>query len=193
MRLECVSRTHVGLRRKINEDSVFVDSERGLWAVADGMGGHEAGEIASTMATDALRCLPVAHAIDELAGRAVEALHQVNRELRTRQMGRASAVALGTTGRGGPSTMAHTVCSLAIVAAYCLGTRNPPIPRDPSLVQSLRRCRAAARKTAKRTSVPRSIRAPWRGRTIEAKSKREARPAINSVGKNDGMPGSCRP
>ena len=57
MRFECVSRTDVGLRRKINEDSVFADSERGLWAVADGMGGHEAGEVASNMVTDALRCL----------------------------------------------------------------------------------------------------------------------------------------
>src|SRR5215212_4088798 len=81
MRFECVSRTHVGLRRKINEDSVFVDSERGLWAVADGMGGHEAGEIASAMVTDALRCLPTARDVDELTGRAVEALRQVNREL----------------------------------------------------------------------------------------------------------------
>jgi len=81
MRFECVSRTHVGLRRKINEDSVFVDAERGLWAVADGMGGHDAGEIASTMVTDALRCLPPVADIDELANRAVESLRHVNREL----------------------------------------------------------------------------------------------------------------
>src|SRR3712207_4781684 len=81
MTFECVSRTHVGLRRKINEDSVFVDSERGLWAVADGMGGHEAGELASTMVVDALRCVPAANDADELAARAVEALRQVNREL----------------------------------------------------------------------------------------------------------------
>ena len=81
MRFECVSRTHVGLKRKINEDSVFVDTERGLWAVADGMGGHEAGEIASTMVTDALRCLPEAGDIDQLAAQAVETLGQVNQDL----------------------------------------------------------------------------------------------------------------
>jgi serine/threonine-protein phosphatase Stp1 len=81
MRFECVSRTHVGLQRKINEDSVFVDSERGLWAVADGMGGHEAGEVASNMVTDALRCIPGTNDIDELAAKAVDALRQVNREL----------------------------------------------------------------------------------------------------------------
>src|ERR1044072_1404005 len=81
MRFEAVSRTHVGLVRKINEDSVFADSERGLFAVADGMGGHEAGEIASTMVTDALRCLPEPRDLDVLANQAVETLREVNREL----------------------------------------------------------------------------------------------------------------
>ena len=81
MHIECVSRTHVGLQRKINEDSIFADPERGLWAVADGMGGHDAGEVASTMVTDALRCLPAASDVDELTGHAVDALQEVNREL----------------------------------------------------------------------------------------------------------------
>ena len=64
MRFECVSRTHVGLRRKINEDSDLRRSDRGLWAVADGMGGHDAGEVASAMVTDALRCLPMGVDLD---------------------------------------------------------------------------------------------------------------------------------
>lgn len=81
MRFDCASRTDVGLKRTINEDSILVETDRGLWAVADGMGGHEAGEIASTMVTDALRCLPDLADVDELAARAVEALQQVNREL----------------------------------------------------------------------------------------------------------------
>ena len=70
MRFECASRTHVGLRRKINEDSLFADPERGLWAVADGMGGHEAGEVASAMVVDALRCLPSTADVDQLANEA---------------------------------------------------------------------------------------------------------------------------
>ena len=81
MRFDCVSRTQVGLIRKINEDSMFADPERGIWAVADGMGGHEAGELASAMVVDALRCLPVGADIDQTAAQAVEALHQVNRAL----------------------------------------------------------------------------------------------------------------
>jgi serine/threonine protein phosphatase PrpC len=81
MRFECASRTNVGLKRKINEDSILVETERGLWVVADGMGGHEAGEIASNMVTDALRCLPAVADLDELARLALDALRQVNAEL----------------------------------------------------------------------------------------------------------------
>jgi serine/threonine protein phosphatase PrpC len=105
MRFECVSRTHVGLKRKINEDSVLADPTRGLWAVADGMGGHEAGEVASAMVTDALRCLPETDDIDELARSAVQALRQVNREL----------IDLAASGnRERKSTIGTTVVGLAI-------------------------------------------------------------------------------
>jgi protein phosphatase len=37
-----------------NEDALFVDDSLGLWAVADGMGGHESGEVASSLAIQAL-------------------------------------------------------------------------------------------------------------------------------------------
>jgi PPM family protein phosphatase len=48
-------RTDVGRGRPENEDSHLVDPEDGLYAVADGMGGHRAGEVASATAIDALK------------------------------------------------------------------------------------------------------------------------------------------
>lgn len=81
MAFECVSRTHVGLRRKVNEDSLLVRTERGLWAVADGMGGHEAGDVASAKVTEALLGLPIVYGLDALVDSAVEAMERVNQDL----------------------------------------------------------------------------------------------------------------
>ena len=47
VKLHSVARTDVGRRRQINEDALFRDDARGFYVVADGVGGHNKGEIAS--------------------------------------------------------------------------------------------------------------------------------------------------
>ena len=139
MAFECVSRTHVGLRRKVNEDSMLVRTDRGLWAVADGMGGHDKGDVASAMVTDALLHLPIVYGLENLVEAATEALTRVNREL----------IVLADSGESS-RTIGSTVVGLAIAGeqfrcfwagdsrAYRIrGDQIVQLTRDHSLVQDL--------------------------------------------------------
>jgi serine/threonine protein phosphatase PrpC len=81
MRFECVSRTHVGLRRKINEDSVLVRTEDGLWAVADGMGGHEGGEWASGRIVRELGRIDLALGYEDTCEEAAHAVVAANKQI----------------------------------------------------------------------------------------------------------------
>jgi protein phosphatase len=55
MHLEVFCQTDIGLRREQNQDSYLIDEALGLYVVADGMGGHRGGEVASAMAVQAVR------------------------------------------------------------------------------------------------------------------------------------------
>jgi protein phosphatase len=55
LRIEVAGETNVGMKRNHNEDNFSILEENGLYIVADGMGGHASGEVASQMAVDALK------------------------------------------------------------------------------------------------------------------------------------------
>lgn len=76
------ARCHVGLVRGVNEDAFLDRPERGLWAVADGMGGHDAGDLASGMVVAALDGLPSCMDLTNFVATARERLQDVNRRLR---------------------------------------------------------------------------------------------------------------
>jgi serine/threonine protein phosphatase PrpC len=139
MRFECVSRTHVGLKRKINEDSILVETGSGLWAVADGMGGHEAGEVASAAAVEALRGLTAIEGFDELVAQATEALRRANGELIALAQSNRSERTIGTTVVGIAIADGHFRCFWAGDSrAYRFrGGAIVRLSRDHSLVQDL--------------------------------------------------------
>ena len=60
--------SHLGLRRRRNEDAFLADVAAGAFAVADGMGGHPAGDVASRLVIDTLARLVAPESLDEAAG-----------------------------------------------------------------------------------------------------------------------------
>lgn len=76
------SRTHVGMVRSVNEDACLAMPEVGIWAVADGMGGHEAGDVASQMIVEGLRQIALPTEWPNLLEAVREQLQRVNQRLR---------------------------------------------------------------------------------------------------------------
>jgi serine/threonine protein phosphatase Stp1 len=74
--------THNGTKRKHNEDTWVDRPDLGIWAVADGAGGHQSGELASGMIAEALGSLPVELSVAELIGAVRERIAATHRALR---------------------------------------------------------------------------------------------------------------
>ena len=139
MGFDCAARTHVGLRRKLNEDAVLASTERGLWAVADGMGGPDAGEVASAMVIDVLSCLEANGDARARAAAAIAALETANTRLRQLANAFPDDRTIGSTVVGLVADPHQFTCFWAGDSrAYC--SRDGVIvqlTRDHSLVQEL--------------------------------------------------------
>lgn len=102
MQYTAASYSHTGMVRQINEDACLDLSSDGLWAVADGMGGHAAGDYVSCLIVDTLRGVPRLPALEDYARVLREQLAEVN------------AAVLEETERRGVAMMGSTVVLLAV-------------------------------------------------------------------------------
>jgi serine/threonine protein phosphatase PrpC len=124
-----VARSDVGRVRTVNEDRVLDRPDRALWAVADGMGGLSAGDVAATAAVAALDSLA------EVTEAAIaEALQHAN----------AAILAQGGGRSGATIVVAHVADGFATIfwagdsrAYHVRGTKVRQLTRDHSVVQDL--------------------------------------------------------
>ena len=139
MTCRSAARTHVGTVRRRNEDAVLERPEICLWAVADGAGGHERGDYASSRIITALRGVDARLSGLDLVKEVKRQLAEVNHELRAR------AAAMG------PNALIASMVAVLLVAdgqSCCLwagdsrlyrmrGAELCQLSRDQSHVQDL--------------------------------------------------------
>ncbi|MGX5840907.1 PP2C family protein-serine/threonine phosphatase [Mesorhizobium sp. ArgA1] len=87
--------SHKGCVRDHNEDSYLVEPQIGLWVVADGMGGHEAGEVASASIVEHLATIGIASSAPDLRARFEDRLNRAHAEIR--RISRSRGVTIGST------------------------------------------------------------------------------------------------
>lgn len=104
-----VAQTHVGLKRRVNEDAVLALPDHDIWLVSDGMGGHQAGDFASRLIVDAVATLP--QGLDPAAK-----MHA----LRDRIQGAHAAIRAEAQARGA-GTIGATVVALILARGHFVG------------------------------------------------------------------------
>ena len=134
--------THPGRVRSGNEDGFFASREQAVFAVADGMGGHEHGEVASHLALDTITRYAAALSVagpSDLANLLHDAVQEANTAILSQAVEQDARLRMGTT------LVLVTICGDRLYFAhigdsrlYLLrGTVFTQLTRDHSLVQSM--------------------------------------------------------
>lgn len=101
--------TNVGNVRDVNEDAILDLPQRGLWVVADGMGGHQAGDVASSSVVNSLANIGEFDSPSELVDTIEDQLIRVNYDL----------YSLSKQG-GSEQVIGSTISALVALPGYCL-------------------------------------------------------------------------
>lgn len=135
----CAAKTDTGKVRSINEDAILSRPDIGVWAVADGMGGHESGDLASQLIVDRLSGMRPPASLDAF----VEAMRTQLKEVNTTLCQMAQE-------RKRNSTIGSTIALLLALDGRCAvlwagdsrvyrlrNNRFEPVTKDHSQVQEL--------------------------------------------------------
>jgi len=78
---QCIAETHTGNVRPLNEDAFLESTDQGLWVVADGMGGHQAGDVASQLIVHHLKDFNAGRHLGKNVQELYNRIYQANNEL----------------------------------------------------------------------------------------------------------------
>jgi len=143
-------RTDIGKVRRQNEDAAWFDEQRGVFAVADGMGGHLAGEVASGMAIHAVQQMVKEHEIASISvmrSTVMEAHEAIVRHAKENPACSGMGTTLSMMWRGG-----HYMYIAHVGDSRIYRYRDDQLERitqDHSLVEELVRARIITREEAR--------------------------------------------
>lgn len=138
-RFRSTAATHVGAVRQHNEDRFLNRPDLGLWAVADGAGGHQAGDVAAAIIVELLGSIPADLAGQRMLAEVRERLHRAHRLLGQEAARRGAGALVASTVVVLLARNGHFACLWAGDSrAYLLrGGQFAQLTRDHSLVQQM--------------------------------------------------------
>jgi serine/threonine protein phosphatase PrpC len=138
-RFETGTATHTGRVREVNEDGLFAEPDWGVWLVADGMGGHENGRLASATIVEEVSTIGNAVSAPDLLARFRDRIFRANARLLQAAEHKGPNVIIGSTVAAVLVYGAHYACIWSGDSRIYLvrGNRITQVSRDHTEVQEL--------------------------------------------------------
>ena len=138
-RFETGTATHTGRVREVNEDGLFADPDWGVWLVADGMGGHENGRLASATIVEEVSTIGHAVSAPDLLARFRDRIFRANAKLLQAAEHKGPNVIIGSTVAAVLVYGAHYACIWSGDSRIYLmrGDEIRQVTRDHTEVQEL--------------------------------------------------------